>query len=307
MSQRSEERLVSRLGKSVAIPLSLRALTLAGALLGCLGEQSASRAGPPLVTDDPETPGRGGWEINISHNIERTQDAFFMETPLFDINYGLLGNDQWKIEFPVLYLDSDEHGSHWGVGDLLLGWKYRFLEEEDHPFMASVYPQLLVPTGNEGLGLGGGNIEALFPLQIGKHFFEEEVFVYGEIGYNVVSGASEANSWKYGLAAAWGATERLELMAEVAGLVFPGGAEPDDTFFNAGFKYEFTKRTSLIAAFGRSFHDVNRGTPDLLTYVGLQMMLGGSRAASEGEDTDGKRDAVSGREARLPPFGSLWR
>ena len=108
-------------------------------------------------------------------------------------------------------------------------------------------------------------------------------------------------------AAAWGATERLELMAEVAGLAFPGGAEPDDTFFNVGFKYDFTKRASLIAAFGRSFHDVNRGTPDLLTFVGLQMMLGGGRATSEGEDTDGRRDPVSGREARLPGFPSLWR
>ncbi|OHB82004.1 MAG: hypothetical protein A2W31_05285 [Planctomycetes bacterium RBG_16_64_10] len=260
-----------------------------------------------MFTDDPETPGRGGWEINISHNIERTRDAFFMETPLFDINYGLLDNDQWKIEFPVLYLDSDEHGSHWGMGDLLLGWKYRFLEEEDHHIMASVYPQLLVPTANERVGLGGGNVEALFPLQIGKHFFQEKVFVYGEIGYNVVLGASDANSWRYGLAAASRATERLELMAEVAGLAFPGGTEPDDTFFNVGFKYDFTKRVSLIAAFGRSFHEVNRGTPDLLTFVGLQMMLGGRRGASEGEDTDANRDPVSGREARLPGLTSLWR
>jgi hypothetical protein len=229
-----------------------------------------------------------------------------METPLFDINYGLLDNDQWKIEFPVLYLDSDEHGSHWGMGDLLLGWKYRFLEEEDHQFMASVYPQLLVPTGNEGVGLGGGNVEALFPLQIGKHFFEEKVFVYGEIGYNVVLAASEANSWKYGLAAQWGATERLELMAEVAGLAFPGGAEPDDTFFNVGFKYDLTKQAALIGSFGRSFHGVERGTPDLLTFLGVQLMLGGNKRANEGE-TDEKKDPVSGREARWLRTPTLWR
>jgi hypothetical protein len=293
--------------KSVAIAKSLRAVALAVALLACLGEHDDCRAGPPLFTDDPETPGRGGWEINISHNIERTREAFFMETPLFDINYGLVDNDQWKIEFQVLYLDSDENGSHWGMGDLLVGWKYRFLEEKDHQFIASVYPQLLVPTGNEGVGLGGGNVEAQFPLQIGRHFCEEKVFVYGEIGYNVVLGAPKANSWKYGLAAQWGATERLELMAEVAGLAFPGGAEPDDTFFNVGFKYDVTKRASLIASFGRSFHDVDRGTPDLLTFVGVQMMLGGSRAASEGEEADGRRDTMSGREARLPGVPSLWR
>ncbi len=173
--------------------------------------------------------------------------------------------------------------------------------------MASVYPQILVPTANQRVALCGGQVEALFPLQMGKHPFEEKAFVYGEIGCNVVLDAPVANSWKYGLTAAWGATERLELMAEVAGLTFPGGAAPDDTFFNVGFKYGFTKRTSLMASFGRSLHDVDRGTPDLLTYVGLQMMLGGSRAASEGEEADGNRDPVSGREARLPSFPSLWR
>jgi len=292
-------------GKPVATAMSLWAIAFAVAFVVALAEQT-TWAGPPLVTDDPETPGRGGWEINISHNIERTRDAFFMETPLFDINYGLLDNDQWKIEFPVLFLASDEHGSHWGMGDLLLGWKYRFLEEKDRHLMASMYPQLLVPTGNERVGLGGGNVEALFPLQIGKHFFEEKVFVYGEIGYNVVLSAPEGNSWKYGLAAQWRATERLELMAEVAGLAFPGGAERNDTFFNVGFKRDFTKRTSLIASFGRSFHDVNRGTPDLLTYVGLQMKLGGSRDSDEAETNDSRAPA-SGREARWLRSLTQWR
>jgi hypothetical protein len=284
----------------------LRAVALAVALLACLGPHDACRAGPPLFTDDPETPGRGGWEINISHNIERTRDAFIMETPLFDINYGLMNNDQWKIEFPLLYRDSDERGSHWGMGDLLLGWKYRFLEEEDHRFMASVYPQLLVPTGHEGVGLGSGRVEALFPFQIGKHFLEKKVFAYGEIGYNVVLGAPEANSWKYGLAAQWKATERLELMAEVAGLAFPGGAEPDDTFFNVGFKYDLTKQAALIGAFGRSLRGVERGTPDLLTFVGFQLKLGGNERADEGK-ADEKKDPVGRREAWLRRSPAMWR
>lgn len=290
--------------QSASIARDVRAVVVVLVLSAWTGGSPFVFGGPPLITDDPETPGRGEWEINVSHNIERSKDTFLMETPLFDINYGLLENDQWKIEFPVVYLDSDEAGSHWGMGDLLLGWKYRFLEEDTHRFMASVYPQLLVPTGHEGLGLGGGRVEALFPMQVGKHFFREKVFVYGEIGYNVVLGAPEANRWRYGLAAAWGATERLELMAEVGGLVFPSGGEPDDTFFNVGFKHDITKRASLIAAFGRSFHHAGRGTPDLLTYVGLQIMLGGNQD-SEKEDEDNGRDPVSGWEARL--FPSLTR
>ena len=148
-------------------------------------------AGPPLKTDDSETPGRGGWEINISHSIERAKHEFLMETPLIDINYGFLDNDQWKIEFPVLFVDPDDDRGHWGVGDVLLGWKYRFLEEDEYGFMASIYPQPLLPTGNEGVGLSDGRYELLLPIEVGKHFCEDKLFVYGEAGYNIVFDASE--------------------------------------------------------------------------------------------------------------------
>ena len=87
----------------------------------CFAELSPVFAGPPLKTDDPETPGRGVWEINVSHNIESTRDEFLMESPLIDINYGFLENDQWKIEFAVLSLDPDDGKNHWGISDLLLG------------------------------------------------------------------------------------------------------------------------------------------------------------------------------------------
>jgi hypothetical protein len=95
-------------------------------------------------------------------------------------------------------------------------------------------------------------------------------------------------------------------MAEVAGLAFPRGAEPDDTFFNVGFKYNLTKQAALIGSFGRSFHGVERGTPDLLTFLGVQLMLGGNKRANEGE-TDEKKDPVSGREARWLRTPTLWR
>lgn len=292
-----------RFWEALPIAKSLRGIVTLMLALALVVGQGIGVAGPPLVTDDPETPGQGGWEINVSHRIERTRDAFLMESPLFDINYGLLENDQWKIEFPVLYLDSDEHGSHCGMGDLLLGWKYRFLEEKNHGMMASIYPQLSTPAGNANLGLGSGHAEALFPFQVGKHFIEEKVFVYGEIGYNVVFGQSESNRWKYGLAAQWQATEKLELMGEVGGFAFPGGGEADDVFFNLGLKREITKNVSLIASCGRSFRSRDLGTPDLLTYVGLQITRGG-RVREESEQNGTEQENSQDREASHSLFGT---
>ena len=48
------------------------------------------QTGPPSVTDDdPEPPPPGGWEINVPFIPERTPDATEMDSPLFDLNYGL--------------------------------------------------------------------------------------------------------------------------------------------------------------------------------------------------------------------------
>ncbi len=227
--------------------------------------------GPPLVTDDPETPGRGGWEINISHNIEKTRDEFLMETPLIDINYGWLENDQWKIEFPVLFLDAEGDQGRWGAGDLLLGWKYRFFEEDEQGFMVSIYPQVLTPTGNARLGLGGGRTEMLLPLEAGRHFFDERLLVYGEIGYNVVLDGSGEHNWIYGVAAEWQKSERLILLFEVGGVAWEAGSDPDFAFFGGGLKYELSDRWTLIGSAGRSFRDDRSGSPVLMTFLGLQL------------------------------------
>src|SRR5579871_6473403 len=85
--------------------------TLAGTVVG----------GPPLIIDDPETPGVHGWEVNVSNIVERTPDLLSVDGPHLDINYGALENDQWKIELPaVRFADSEVANAapHAGVGDV---------------------------------------------------------------------------------------------------------------------------------------------------------------------------------------------
>jgi hypothetical protein len=240
--------------------------------------------GPPLVTDDPETPGRRGWEVNLSHNIESTRHEFVMESPLIDINYGPQNNDQLKIEFAVLSIDPTDDRNHWGVSDLLFGYKYRFLEEDDIGWMTSFYPQVSAPTGNRHVGLGSGNVELLTPFQLGTHFWDDRLFVYAEAGYNVVLANSGANHWKFGLAGEWKVTERFELLGEVGSFVFPRNAEPDDPFFNLGVSYGLSEHVAFIGSAGRSFRDRREGTPDFMSFIGLQITWGRSADAERSTD-----------------------
>src|SRR5438874_12971824 len=112
-----------------------------------------SQAGPPFVTDDPEPPPPGGWEINVPFILERTPGKTEMNAPLFDLNYGL-PNVQLKLEIPVEVVHEDHEGTAAGLGDLLLGVKWRFFEDEKSQIQVGVYPQALLPTGDHRRGLG---------------------------------------------------------------------------------------------------------------------------------------------------------
>ena len=140
-----------------------------------------SQAGPPFVTDDPEPPPPGGWEINVPFILERTSGKTEMDSPLFDLNYGL-PNVQLKLEIPVKVVHSDADGAMAGAGDLLIGVKRRFLNNEQSKFQLGIYPQLLLSTGDRARGLGEGRSAFVFPVVAQKSW--EKWTLYG----NVVSG-----------------------------------------------------------------------------------------------------------------------
>ena len=131
-------------------------------VIGFLTTIVSIQAGPPFVTDDPEPPPPGGWEINVPFILDRTPGETEMNAPLFDLNYGL-PNIQLKLEIPVEVIHDDSDGTVSGAGDVLLGVKWRF-DNEKSQFQVGIYPQLLVPTGDQTRGLGQGGSAFVLPL-----------------------------------------------------------------------------------------------------------------------------------------------
>src|SRR5215471_6738860 len=79
------------------------------------------QGGPPLLTDDPGTPGNQNWEINIAAMPRFVPGDRDFQAPLLDINYGWGERIQLKYQVPYIF-DSGEGSSYRGApGNSLFG------------------------------------------------------------------------------------------------------------------------------------------------------------------------------------------
>src|SRR5215216_4105629 len=194
-----------------------------------------AQGGPPLLTDDPGTPGNGNIELNLALTLDQTRTERVFELPLLDFNYGLGDHIQLKYELAYLVIDQEDAGPVGGVSNSLFGLKWRFLDEDRHGLAMSTYPQIEV---NNPKSLRREFIESgtnlLLPIEAAKSFGKWEVGA--EIGYQFIQHGDD--QWIYGIAVGYPLTKQLELLAEIHGT-----ADQDfsrhDPLFNLGTRYEF--------------------------------------------------------------------
>src|SRR5436190_23227779 len=104
-------------------------------------QPARAQGGPPLITDDPDTPGPGYWEINLAAILQKYRHASSTDLPRIDANYGVGQRLQLKVEAPWVRVSGDET-VRTGAGNAVAGVKYRFLGQEGQLIAWSVYPQL---------------------------------------------------------------------------------------------------------------------------------------------------------------------
>src|SRR6476660_1209307 len=81
-------------------------LALCCALSLSAPQLSTAQGGPPMLTDDPETPGASVWEINMAYTEQRTSQDRVRSFPHVDFNYGLGEHIQLKYETGWVFADS---------------------------------------------------------------------------------------------------------------------------------------------------------------------------------------------------------
>lgn len=234
---------------------------------------AAAQGGPPLITDDPDTPGDGRWEINVGAIHQKLGRSRQYQTPDIDINYGL--GDWIQLKFEVAWLGQSEtgRGTLGGLGNSAVGVKWRFLERGEHGLHASLYPQYSFnnPTSSAVRGLVGAGTEFVMPVEAslvrGRFAFDAEV------GLHIVQ--AERDGWIHGVIADYQVAEHLDLVSEVHGeQPFDGD---DALSFNAGAVWELVDGRTLLLSAGRRLGDAASGAPDFQVYLGVQLHIQSER------------------------------
>jgi Putative MetA-pathway of phenol degradation len=240
--------------------MKLRAIFVAWILMLA----SIVRAGPPFVTDDPEVPPVGGWEINIPFTLQRTPGTTDIQAPLFDLNYGL-PNIQLEFDVPVAVV-KDNLGTAAGLGDILLGIKWRFFEDKHLHIQLGTYPQVFAPTGDAKSGLGSGRPTYELPLLAEKSW--DKWTFYGETEYWLQTAPGQRNYWFLGAVLQHDITDRLSLGLELFGNTQRQSGTRPDVAFNIGGSFKLTEHLNLLFTGGRDIY----GDTKAMLYLGLQIL-----------------------------------
>ena len=256
--------MFNKQGKNV-LPLVLAAVG-AFLVLG-LAPSALAQGGPPMLTDDPGTPGNKKWEVNFLSTLERTRGGWLFEAPNVDINYGLGNHIQLKFEAPWVVAKEAGGKTRSGPGNSMFGVKWRFVDEESRGFDMSTYPQLEFnnPTRSVERGLVSDGMRLFLPVEVVKKVGPVEV--NGELGYAIVQDGSD--EVEYGLAVGRQVTRRIELIGELhgSGLRTMRGHE---LLFNIGSRVVLSKNSVLLVSAGRTIHNRAGEGPEHIAALGIQ-------------------------------------
>ncbi len=222
-----------------------------------------AQGGPPMITDDPGTPGTGHWENNFAFTLDNTPSEHLYETPIADINYGWGPRVQLKLELPLLVVKTPASASTVGIGNANLGVKIRFLDEDSSGIDLSSYPQYrLNYTGISTILFGD---QFFLPIEVSRTFGALELD--GEVGFDFVK--SLPGEWEYGVVAGYNASESFEILAELHVNNDPGLAT--ELITNIGCKQRISDQFYFLGSVGRNLTPSSYN--EYLAFAGVQILV----------------------------------
>lgn len=239
----------------------------------------AALAGPPFLTDDPAPVELKASEFYVFSTYDKTKDGKDMAIPAFEYNYGAFPDTQLHLVVPFVRSAPNGSSSEYGIGDVEVGVKYRFIQETETSPQIGIFPMAELNTGDSDKGLGNGKTWWRLPVWLQKSWGPWTT--YGGAGY-VINRATGQKNYPF---AGWLLQKDLNEKLTLGGEVFARGKDAEDgksaSILNFGGIYKFTPDFNLLFSAG---HSVG-GESHTIAYLGLWWAWGG-------EEKDEKKVSV---------------
>ena len=228
----------------------LLACSLAG--LGLLLASLAS-AGPPYVSDDPEPTDTGHYEIYLfgsaqggAQGIERNYGV--------DFNYGAAENLQLTATLPFSRLGTtDDAHPAYGLGNVELAAKYRFLRQQATGWDVAFFPRLFLPSPSARFGERHASL--LLPLWVEKDW-DSGWSTFGGGGCEWNRGGDSKDFCLAGWALARQLLPTLQLGVELVHQTADTRGGRASTSAGVGIKYDLDDHLHVLAYVGPGLQNI---------------------------------------------------
>ncbi|HSP44419.1 MAG TPA: hypothetical protein VLO30_00355 [Chthoniobacterales bacterium] len=246
-----------------------RALVCALAICALSAGVARGQGGPPMITDDPGTPGDRKWEINVAFAFEHRRNETSLDSPGIDLNYGVGESIQLTLQAGPVLLKRNGNGVAGGLGATEAAVKWRFLDEEKSGVDASMFPRIIfnITQSSVRRGLAEDGTRFQIPFQAAKKFGH----FHADAELGPLASTIGRSEWLYGIVTGLEVSKTTMLMAELHGtsrMNFTRAA----LAVNVGLRQEFTDTRILIASLGHEIRDPDQSLA-LIGYLGVQLLF----------------------------------
>jgi len=208
-----------------------------------------AQAGPPYQTDDPDPVPYHHWELYLATQDMKAGDALGGSGPQLEGNYGALPGLQLHVLVPFAYARPAVGHTAYGLGDVEVGAKVRFLKEGRRRPMIGTFVQTEWPAGSSADGLATPSVHVLLPIWLQKSFGAWSTDAGG--GYLVDFDKVNGNDWNFG----WLVQRRVSTRATVGGELYDTTthrATPASLVSNIGLVLDLSDHDQLLFSVGHS-------------------------------------------------------
>jgi hypothetical protein len=157
-------------------------------------------------------------------------------------------------------ISSGDSGS--GLGDIILKGRYYAVEQDGLLPFIDLVGSIKFPTADEDEGLGTGEADFTWMVEVARRLADKDWIALGEIGYTFVgepSGFDADDRWLYSIGLAHELDSQITLSGYIDGrtAIFPGNDDPLSILLIGEYKIRPDLRFDTLLEFG-----LNDGAPD---------------------------------------------